>query len=152
MNAGPVPPLVPRGLRRFPVAAVQQLLRCVEARHRKRCGPHQLHQRTNRLGRVTWTSARSSDPFLFFEPFGREPRSGGCRAGPPEAKMLCHQMAAVHMAGMELLGRLEEAVRLPPEETARLTNAVARLLAHYVPRHRMQSIFSPAARRQDAES
>ena len=33
-------------------------------------------------------------------------------------KMLCHQMAAVHMAGMELLVRLEEAVRLPPGETA----------------------------------
>jgi hypothetical protein len=46
-------------------------------------------------------------------------------------KMLCHQMAAVHMAGMELLVRLEEAVRLPPGETARLTNAVARLFEVY---------------------
>ena len=35
------------------------------------------------------------------------------------------------MAGMELLVRLEEAVRLPPGETARLTNAVARLFEVY---------------------
>src|SRR5438309_898548 len=46
-------------------------------------------------------------------------------------KMLCHQMAAVHMAGMELLVRLQEAVRLPPAETARLTNAVARRFEVY---------------------
>jgi hypothetical protein len=46
-------------------------------------------------------------------------------------KMLCHQMAAVHFAGMELLVRLQEAVRLPPAETARLTNAVARLFEVY---------------------
>jgi hypothetical protein len=46
-------------------------------------------------------------------------------------KMLCHQMAAVHMARMELLVRLEEAVRLPPGETARLTNAVVRLFEVY---------------------
>ena len=46
-------------------------------------------------------------------------------------KMLCHQMAAVHMAGMEVLIRLQEEVRLPPVETARLTNAAARLFEVY---------------------
>lgn len=46
-------------------------------------------------------------------------------------KMLCHQMAAVHMAGMEVLVRLQEDVRLPPVELARLTNAVARLFEVY---------------------
>ena len=46
-------------------------------------------------------------------------------------KMLCHQMAAVHMAGMEMLVRMQEAVRLPPVELARLTNATARLFEVY---------------------
>jgi hypothetical protein len=42
----------------------------------------------------------------------------------PDADLLLDQMRAL---GMELLVRSEEAVRLPPGETARLTNAVARL-------------------------
>lgn len=46
-------------------------------------------------------------------------------------KMLCHQMAAVHVAGMETLIRLQEDVRLPPTEVARLTNAAARLFEVY---------------------
>ncbi len=46
--------------------------------------------------------------------------------GPIE-KMLCHEMAAVHKAGMGLLIRVEESSHLPPGEVARLTNAAARL-------------------------
>ena len=46
-------------------------------------------------------------------------------------KMLAHQVAAAHHAGMELLGRVAEdgalGHRLPPVERARLTNAAARL-------------------------
>jgi hypothetical protein len=49
-------------------------------------------------------------------------------------KMLCHQMAAVHMAGMEMLVRIEESPSLhnfPPVEIARMTNAAARLFEVY---------------------
>jgi hypothetical protein len=46
--------------------------------------------------------------------------------GPIE-KMLCHQMAAAHGAGMELLGHLRDSRRLPPAEAARLANAASRL-------------------------
>lgn len=47
-------------------------------------------------------------------------------------KMLCHQLAAVHMAGMELLVRVEQSlVDWPPVERARLTNAAARLFEVY---------------------
>jgi hypothetical protein len=46
-------------------------------------------------------------------------------------KMLAHQVAAAHHAGMELLGRVAEdgalGPHLPPVERARLTNAAARL-------------------------
>lgn len=44
-------------------------------------------------------------------------------------KMIAHQTAAAHHAGMELLGRLADGAsnRLPPVELARLTNAAARL-------------------------
>ena len=42
-------------------------------------------------------------------------------------KMLSHQLAAAHMAGMDLLGRVEQAPNLPPVERARLANAAARL-------------------------
>jgi hypothetical protein len=45
-------------------------------------------------------------------------------------KMIAHQVAAAHHAGMELLGRLADSAtfeRLPPVELARLTNAAARL-------------------------
>lgn len=46
-------------------------------------------------------------------------------------KMIAHQVAATHHAGMELLGRLAEdgqgSQRLPPVELARLVNAAARL-------------------------
>jgi hypothetical protein len=46
-------------------------------------------------------------------------------------KMLAHQVAAAHHAGMELLGRVAEdgglGPSLPPVERARLTNAAARL-------------------------
>jgi hypothetical protein len=46
-------------------------------------------------------------------------------------KMLAHQVAAAHHAGMEILGRLANAGAvgspLPPVEHARLTNAAARL-------------------------
>ena len=45
-------------------------------------------------------------------------------------KMLCHQMAAVHMAGMELLVRVQESSALSafePGELVKLTNAAARL-------------------------
>ena len=48
--------------------------------------------------------------------------------------MLCHQMAAVHMAGMEMLVRIEESPSLhqfPPVEIARMTNAAARLFEMY---------------------
>jgi hypothetical protein len=45
-------------------------------------------------------------------------------------KMLCHQLAAVHMAGMELLVRVHELPvfsSLPVVELVRLTNGAARL-------------------------
>lgn len=48
-------------------------------------------------------------------------------ADGPIEKMLCHQLAAAHKAGMGLLIRVEEGSRLPPVEAARLTNAAARL-------------------------
>ena len=40
-------------------------------------------------------------------------------------KMLAHQLAALHLTGMELLGRVEqsELTRLPPVEVVRMTNA-----------------------------
>ena len=55
--------------------------------------------------------------------------------GPIE-KMLCHQMAAVHEAGMDLLIRLKDDAcsspqRFPPVELARLTNAAARMFEVY---------------------
>jgi hypothetical protein len=49
-------------------------------------------------------------------------------------KMLCHHLAAAHMAGMEMLIRVQEShflERLPPVEAARLTNAAARLFEVY---------------------
>ena len=46
-------------------------------------------------------------------------------------KMIAHQVAAAHHAGMALLGRVAEdgmvGPRLPPVELARLTNAASRL-------------------------
>jgi hypothetical protein len=45
-------------------------------------------------------------------------------------KMLCHQMAAAHHAGMTLLTRSIEA-RMPPLEAARLSNAAARMMEMY---------------------
>lgn len=42
-------------------------------------------------------------------------------------KMLAHQIAAAHIIGMEMIVRIQEGVRLPPVELARLTNATARL-------------------------
>ena len=47
-------------------------------------------------------------------------------------RMLCHQLAAVHFAGMDLLVRLEQTfVNLPPVERARLTTAAARMFEVY---------------------
>ena len=47
-------------------------------------------------------------------------------------RMLCHQLAAVHFAGMDLLVRVEQTlVDLPPLERARLTNAAARMFEVY---------------------
>jgi hypothetical protein len=47
-------------------------------------------------------------------------------------RMLCHQMAAAHMAGMDLLVRVEQSfANLPPVERARLTNAAARMFEVY---------------------
>lgn len=55
--------------------------------------------------------------------------SGGARNSLE--KMIAHQVAAAHHAGMELLGRVAEdgalGHSLPPLERARLTNAAARL-------------------------
>ena len=45
-------------------------------------------------------------------------------------KMLCHQMAATHHMAMKLMVRAADA-RLPPVETARLTNAGAGLMQVY---------------------
>jgi len=45
-------------------------------------------------------------------------------------KMLCHQLAAVHTAGMEFLARTVQS-NLPPLEHARLLNAVARMFETY---------------------
>ena len=53
------------------------------------------------------------------------------RASNSLEKMLCHQLAAVHMAGMKALARLEHAGNFPPVEAARLTNAAARLFEVY---------------------
>ena len=50
------------------------------------------------------------------------------RASNSLEKMLCHQLAALHKGGMELMSRLEQSLSaLPPVEAARLTNAAARL-------------------------
>lgn len=46
-------------------------------------------------------------------------------------KTLCHQMAAVHAAGMELLIRAGEHPSAQPGETARLYNVAARLFETY---------------------
>jgi hypothetical protein len=47
-------------------------------------------------------------------------------------KMLCHQLAAVHMAGMDLLGRaVEKAVDLPLMDRARVAAAAARMFDTY---------------------
>ena len=52
-------------------------------------------------------------------------------ANSPE-KMLAHQMAALHWAGMKLLARGVRGLdRLPPVEAVRLTNAAARLMDVY---------------------
>jgi hypothetical protein len=49
------------------------------------------------------------------------------RAGNSVEKMLTHQLAALHKAGMDLLIRLEGSpVALPPVEAARLTNGAVR--------------------------
>ncbi len=54
------------------------------------------------------------------------------QAGNSIEKMLCHQLAAVHMAGMKLMASLERSDReLPPVERARLTNAAARMFEVY---------------------
>lgn len=54
------------------------------------------------------------------------------RAGNSIEKMLCHQLAAAHMAGMELLIRAEQSLTdLPPVERARLLNAAARMFEVY---------------------
>jgi hypothetical protein len=42
-------------------------------------------------------------------------------------KMLAHQVTAAHMAGMDLLIRVEDDDRLPPVERARLIKAAARM-------------------------
>src|SRR5260221_12342968 len=44
--------------------------------------------------------------------------------------MLCHQMAAIHFAAMQLLEH-SGAPGLPPTEQARLTNAAARMIDVY---------------------
>jgi hypothetical protein len=43
--------------------------------------------------------------------------------------MLCHQLAGVHMAGMDMLARASS--NMPPFEHARLLNSVARLFETY---------------------
>jgi hypothetical protein len=54
------------------------------------------------------------------------------QAGNSLEKMLCHQMAATHFAAMKLLARAANAyTNLPPVETARLTNAAARMMDVY---------------------
>ncbi len=54
------------------------------------------------------------------------------RARDSIERMLCHQLAAIHFAGMDLLVRLEQTlVNLPPVERARLTNAAARIFEVY---------------------
>ena len=58
--------------------------------------------------------------------------AASARAGNSIEKMLCHQLAAVHMAGMELLIRAEQSLTdLPPVERARLLNAAARMFEVY---------------------
>lgn len=55
----------------------------------------------------------------------------GCARNSIE-KMLCHQLAAVHMAGMDLLVRVEQSlVDWPPVERVRLTTAAARMFEVY---------------------
>lgn len=52
------------------------------------------------------------------------------RAGNSIEKMLCHQLAAVHDAGMDLLGRFKETEQfttLPVPDQVRLVNAAARM-------------------------
>ncbi len=54
------------------------------------------------------------------------------QAGNSIEKMLCHQLAAAHKGGMELLARVEQPLRdLPAVERARLTNAAARMFEVY---------------------
>lgn len=58
--------------------------------------------------------------------------SASARARNSIERMLCHQLAAVHFAGMDLLVRPEQTfVNLPPVERARLTNAAARMFEVY---------------------
>jgi hypothetical protein len=48
-------------------------------------------------------------------------------------RMLCHQLAGVHHAAMELLVRVVQFTNLPPGEHVRLTNGAARLIEVYRP-------------------
>jgi hypothetical protein len=52
------------------------------------------------------------------------------QAGNSLEKMLCHQMAAAHRAGMKLVASSLNA-SLPPVEMARLSNAAARMMQVY---------------------
>jgi hypothetical protein len=69
--------------------------------------------------------------------------------------MLClstkHRVIAYHEVSR---GTLDTTLVHPRDvfKAAVLANAAAIIVAHYVARHIMQSIFSPAARQQDAES
>jgi hypothetical protein len=49
------------------------------------------------------------------------------KAGDSIQKMIAHQIAAAHVAGMEMLVKLQESPALTPADYARLTNAAARL-------------------------
>jgi hypothetical protein len=53
------------------------------------------------------------------------------RASNALEKMLCHQLAAVHMAGMDLLIRVQDDDRLLPVERTHLTNTAARMFDVY---------------------
>ena len=46
-------------------------------------------------------------------------------------KMLCHQLAAAHVSGMNLIAGLDTSRGLPHVDAARLTNAAARLFEVY---------------------
>ena len=52
------------------------------------------------------------------------------QAGNSLEKMLCHQMAAMHRAGMKLVANSLN-TSLPPVEMARLSNAAARMMQVY---------------------